>query len=238
MQRYPPTEINLKKTFAALALAALIPMTSAHAAVVSFSNSIGMMETNWSETLGFNKFDSKLGTLTSIRFDLGGVVQGIGEAESRDKKASIVTLTLGSLLDLTRPDGSKLVIANPVFSQAFDFTAYDGRTDFDGTSGGTTGLVERSAGDYFLTHSASDFALFSAAGGGLIDLGMSAKGTTSSTGPGNLVTGFTTSAAGFASITYEYTPFVVEVPEPASMATLLAGLGLMGAVRRRRASKK
>jgi len=39
------------------------------------------------------------------------------------------------------------------------------------------------------------------------------------------------------NVTYDYTPFAVEVPEPASLATVLAGLDLMGAMRRRRASK-
>lgn len=224
----------MKKTFAALAFAAfLVPFGAAQAATISFSNSIAMTETDWSEMLSFNKFDTRLGTLTSIRFDLSGMVEGSGEAESKDKKASTVTLRLGSLLDLTRPDGSTLVVANPVFTKVFNFSAYDKTLDFGGTSGGSTGTVEATGADFFVSSSSSDFALFSAAGGGLINLGMNALGNSSAIGPGNLVSGFATSASGFAKVTYDYTPSAVEVPEPASLATILAGLGLMGAVRRR-----
>ncbi|MDT1893657.1 PEP-CTERM sorting domain-containing protein, partial [Acinetobacter baumannii] len=37
---------------------------------------------------------------------------------------------------------------------------------------------------------------------------------------------------------YTYDPVVVDVPEPATLATMMAGLGLIGVARRRRAAKK
>lgn len=223
----------MKKIFAALAIAAaLTPFTSAQAATISFSDSKAMATTNWTDVLSFSKFDTSLGTLTSIKFDLSGAVQGSGNAESLDAAASDVSLSLGALLGLTRPDGSTLVVTNPLFSQVFNFSAFDGSINFGGTSGGSTGTVSANGANFFVSSSASDFSLFSALGGGTINLGLNAVGNSSGTGAGNLVTQFNTAAAGNVVVTYTYTSASV-VPEPATLATLLAGLGLMGAVRRR-----
>lgn len=71
------SEITVKKTFAALALAtALIPFSSAQADVISYTANKAMTTTNWSDFFSFNKFDSSLGTLTGITFDLTGIVRG------------------------------------------------------------------------------------------------------------------------------------------------------------------
>ena len=223
----------MKKTFAALALAAAFaPFASAHAATVSYTDSMAMTTTNWTDLLSFAKFDSNLGTLTSIRFDLSGVVQGVGNAESLDSSSSTVTLSLGSLLTLSRPDHTSLVVTNPVFTQGFDFTAFDGGINFGGTSGGSTGVVSANGSNFFVSTNASDFALFSALGGGTINLGLGAVGASSGNGSGNLITQFSTSASGVAKVTYDYTPSGT-VPEPASLALLCGGLGLIGAARRR-----
>ena len=223
----------MKKTFAALALAAgLVPFASVHAATISYTDSKAMTTTNWTDELSFAMFDSSLGTLTSIRFDLSGVVQGVGNAESLDSSSSTVTLSLGSLLTLSRPDHTSLVVTNPVFTQGFDFTAFDGGINFGGTSGGSTGVVSANGSNFFVSTNASDFALFSALGGGTINLGLGAVGASSGNGSGNLITQFSTSASGVAKVTYDYTPSGT-VPEPASLALLCGGLGLIGAARRR-----
>jgi hypothetical protein len=225
----------MKKTYAALALAAaFLPFASAQAATVSYTDNVALTTTNWIDTLSFSKFDTNLGTLTSIRFDLSGVVQGSGNAESLDSAASNVTLSLGSLLGLTRPDNSTLVVTNPVFSQTFSFSAFDGAINFGGTSGATTGSVSATGSNFFVSSSASDFALFSALGGGTINLGLNAVGASSGNGSGNLITQFNTAASGVAKVTYTYTAPTTDVPEPASLALVCGGLGLLGAARRRK----
>ena len=197
----------MKKTFAALAFAAaFLPFASAQASTLSYADNVALATTNWANTLSFSKFDTSLGTLTSIRFDLSGVVQGSGNAESLDSTATNVTLSLGSLLGLTRPDNSTLVVTNPVFSQTFNFTAFDGLINFGGTSGGSTGSVSATGANFFVSGNASDFALFSALGGGTINLGLNAVGASSGNGSGNLISQFNTAASGVAKVTYTYTP--------------------------------
>lgn len=229
----------MKKTFVALALAAatLIPFGSAQAAVISFTDSIETKLTDWDETINLGKFDTRLGTLNSVRFDLSGFVEGIGLVENRGARARTVTLGLSSELTLMRPDGSLLVVSTPEARGTLNLTAYDQVDDLKGSSGGSTGLIKSSASEYFISSNASDFALFSAKGGGMIDLMLEALAYSNTIGTGNFRTDFTTYAGGIATVTYDYTPFVVEVPEPATLATMIAGLGLIGAARRRSRSK-
>ncbi len=228
----------MKKSLVALALtAALLPFSSAHAGTISYTAATDLKTTNWTDVLSFKKFDTSLGKLTSIKFDLSGLVEGAGQAESKDTAESSVILSLESALTLRRPDGSKLVVTNPLFEKIFSFTAFDGVEDYSGTSGGSTGTVSAEATESFISTIAADFALFSALGGGDIVLGLGAVGKSSGSGSGNLVTQFNTAASGRAVVTYTYTP-TVDVPEPATIATFMLGLGLVGAARRRRANKQ
>lgn len=229
----------MKKSLFALAAAGLFSVgavSQAQAAVqtVSFNAERAVGTTNWSDTLGLGKFDSSLGTLTSIKFDLSGVVQGSGRAESLDFAASNVTVSLASLLTLYRPDASTLVVANPLFSQQFSLSGFDGTIDFGGTSGASTGPRSSTGSNSFTSSSASDFALFSAAGGGLINLGLNAIGSSTANGSGNLISQFQTSAGGQVAVTYEY---VSAVPEPETYVMLLTGLALAGVMARRKSAK-
>lgn len=227
----------MKKIIAALAVASIFgAVGSAQAEVVSFTANKATATTAWTDLLSFGKFNSNLGTLNSITFELGGTVSGTGRAESLDAAASIVTLSLSSILTLTRPDGSTIVVTNPVFSNNYSLSAFDGAIDFAGSSGAFTGQVSSSHTESFASSSTNDFALFSQAGGGTISLNLGATGQSNGSGAGNLITQFATSAAGQVKVSYDYT--AAPVPEPETYAMLIGGLGLLGLVRRRSAKKQ
>lgn len=227
----------MKKLFATLAVAGMLgAVGAAQAETLSFTAAKATTTTAWTDILSIGKFDTNLGTLNSITFDLVGTVSGSGRAESLDGAASSVTLALSSVLTLYRPDGSTLVVTNPVFSKGYSLSAFDGAIDFAGSSGAATGQVSSSHGESFVSSSSSDFALFSQAGGGTLSLGLGATGLSNASGAGNLISQFATSAAGNVTVTYNYTA-AAPVPEPETYAMLIGGLGLLGAVRRRKGGK-
>ena len=55
-----------------------------------------------------------------LRAELSEPLAGLADATS-----STVTLSLGSLLSLTRPDHTTLVVTHPVFTHAFNLTAFE-----------------------------------------------------------------------------------------------------------------
>ena len=122
-------------------------------------------------------------------------------------------------------------MANPLFTQTFALSAFDGSIDFAGTSGASTGLRSSTGSNGYTSASASDFALFSSAGGGLIYLGLNAIGSSAGSGAGNLLTQFQTAASGRVQVTYEY---ISAVPEPETYVMLLTGRALAGVMVRRR----
>ena len=188
---------------------------------------IALSSTNWANSLNVPQFNPALGTLTQIDFSLSGHVEGTAKFESLDASPATINLSLQATISLQRPDLSSLVTVIPVANTSDNVSAYDNTMDFDGSSGKTySGLSGNDTLMFSSPPPLADLALFT--GVGSINLPVSATGSSSGSGAGNLITQFLTSASAEASVTYHYTP----APEPASLALL--ALGGSVALRRRR----
>ena len=109
-------------------------------------------------------------------------------------------------------DGA-LTFNNAAFSEFFQSIALGGLFSFDLSFDGTPAGVGNTGFSVSLLNGAGDYLSFQA-----VQIGLDGNGTTVSADPA------------FASVT----PAATDVPEPAELATLLTGLGLMGFTLRRR----
>lgn len=189
------------------------------------SNIVVSQDTDWSDFLNFQKFDTTLGTLTSVKFDLYSNVAGSVDLTNYNDDLAQVPVSLGVNVFLNRPDNTGLVVINaPLFNTTLDVEG----------GGGTASIANE-----YLAHNAaiytnlSDLALFS--GSGYVTTLISAQANSSVIGDG-IDAQFSTTAGGYGTVTYTYT--TAPVPEPETYGMLLLGLGLMGVVAKRKQSAK
>ncbi|WP_394790110.1 choice-of-anchor E domain-containing protein [Rhodoferax sp.] len=210
-------------TILKFAAASLIALTSlAQAASISYtSNTAPLDYTDWDYSLSLQKFNTSLGSLNSITITLYGETDGNIRLESTDAAPSALSASLSSMLTLTRPDLTTLVVTTPLTPVSFNASAYDGTLDWAGTSGQTWLNLTANAKNFVNTSSAADKALFS--GPGFVLTPLHAAGLSAASGSGNFAFDNDTQATAFATITYNYAP----VPEPASWALMVGGLALL-----------
>ncbi|WP_346288399.1 PEP-CTERM sorting domain-containing protein [Zoogloea sp.] len=223
----------MKKHLIALALA--VTAGAAQADVITQNDSYGYNTTNWTHTLGtLNQFDSLLGTLNFITVTLYGAINQNLSAENTGATSDNLTPVAGGTIRFRQGGSTVLAQVLPTTTgTAFAATAYDGTSDFGGTSGINFGVL--SANDS-TTVTLSGAALTAFIGTGTLsgfDVRAIGNGAINSDN-GNLDSSISTEALARLTLTYDYTPTTNKVPEPASMA--LVGLGMMGmmALRRRR----
>lgn len=217
---------TFKKSFLTLALAAgVIAAGPATAAEVSQSFSVASQLTNWSSLFSVNKFNTALGTLQSVSIayfgDIGNTVHfqntGNGEGDFSAQFTNTLALingsgTLQSYSASTSLFETTLTSANGVLTHDF------GSSHLSGSSVSLSNL-----GDY--------------SGTGIFQLGIKESSRVSMSGSGNAIMGARTVGSGGMNVTYNY--IAAPVPEPKTYAMLLAGMGLVGGiVRRRRHAKK
>jgi hypothetical protein len=193
---------------------------------VSYSDSIGLQTTTWDDTVTIPMFDPALGELVGIDFSLTGQLDGSAAFESLDNSPAEVMIDFSGEITLYRPDLTEIVTAIPLLSNSMNVTAYDGLSDFGGTSGATFNNLQAEQTESISSGAESaDLPLFT--GPGTIDLPVGAAGTSMGSGGGNLILQFLQEGAAAVEVTYHY------VPEPATMGLVLVS-SLVTVFRRRR----
>jgi hypothetical protein len=185
--------------------------------------------TNWSQNVVLPLFDPLLGTLTDITLQLTGGVFGSARLESQDGSPATINYNLSAIVTATGLNGLSVLVL-PAANGVFNATAYDGTTDFGGTSGATFNNLSNADTNSTSSNSAGNLAAYT--GVGNFTVALAANGASSSSGSGNLITSFTTQAGALVSVTYTYDD-PSPAPEPATFAIVGAGLAAAAFIRRR-----
>lgn len=202
--------------FAVLLFVTAIP---AFAATVSYitSTPIPMTPTNWSNTLPFQKFDSTLGTLTSVKLDLSSSSSTVITVSSTTNatgwaKTEVILDVQDAGLNLNTPTIDML-------SPAFTFTNLNGSA--------TSGALVKNGSSSDTYTSSVILTEFTGIGNILLNASTSTETLLSFTS-GNATAQQTTNASLTGTVTYEYT-----VPEPMTIGLL--GMGGLAILRRKTA---
>ena len=174
-------------------------------------------------SLTFAQFNASLGQLTSVDFELFNTISGTVDVKNKAVSGSTTTFVVHTGGDLTASlDGRSIVTKTWVDPS---FTLAPGASKHL-----TLTPVTNSAVLNFSLP--SDLTAF--IGTGTYSASLSGLSGQKLTAGGNAKYGTDIAMAGYAKITYNYV--AMPVPEPETYAMLLAGLGLMGVVARRRKS--
>ncbi len=215
--------LRSKRIWAALLGMIFWAAPSVDAGQISYSATAPLTATDFETSLTIPKFDPNLGVLDKVTISLTGQVAGNAMFESMDSEASIVTMQLAAQIELSRPDMTSLVAVLPMVTTVDNASPFDSVIDFVGPSGKSHLGLGAASTVMSMTTSPADLALFT--GPGTISLPLTAMGTSSASGAGNLLLLFNTFASAEAEITYDYT-----LPEPSTCCLLCIGALL---VRRR-----
>ncbi|MQA39683.1 choice-of-anchor E domain-containing protein [Rugamonas aquatica] len=218
--------MKLNKITALLLTASCLMAGAASAVTLTVSNSSNVIvsqDTDWSDFLNFQKFNPALGTLTSVKFDLySNLAGGVLLTNYNDDPADVpVTLDVSIFLD--RPDSSNLVLISATLFNTVVTVPGGG-----GTGGTSNGFLAHNSATY---SGPADLALFS--GPGSINTLITAQANSTVFGDGIDVQ-FATTADGYGTVTYAYTP---AVPEPETYGMLLLGMGLIGMLAKRQQAR-
>ncbi|WP_229634116.1 choice-of-anchor E domain-containing protein [Duganella qianjiadongensis] len=213
-----------KFTKTLIAVATLLLAAGAQAATVqqTLPQSATIFDVeNFPGTLSFAQFDSHLGTLTSVTFELFSTLNGSIKLTNKDPGTEWFSVKTGA--DMTASVGGKSLVTGNWVTPGYLLA-----------SGATVNdtLQTQTVSQALNFTQTADLAQF--IGHGSYSASLSAISDQELTAGGNARYGTDVTVDGYAKVTYTYT--TLPVPEPETYAMLLAGLGLVGVVARRRKS--
>jgi hypothetical protein len=235
------TNMTISRHFTASAFAALTLFAAGTASAgtvqqeETFASATAPLKlTNWSVSVLLPQFDSSLGVLDSVTLTLFGRIEGSARIENLNQTARDVTARLQATLKLVDSiTATTLVQTTPLVSNTFTASAFDGTDDFGGASGQSfMGLMAEASQSQHFTDNTT-LARFT--GPGSVSLQLTARGESLHDSSGDIRNQFRTRATGYATVTYGYHS-VTAVPEPTTWALMLAGLGVVCWLGKRRAA--
>jgi hypothetical protein len=215
--------MKLKALASALFAVACLGSASASAAVVFSSDGFDAKDASFSSFLNLQKFDSTLGTLTGVYFELHSDVVSKAVFTNDTKKAKFVSGTVDTTLTVERPDGTILFASPSTSLISLDKTSVAAFSSYSAPGSASIALSGNVG--------AADFGLFTGSGALSAPLLLDASTHFSAANVGVVLT---TTASAHASVRYTYTA-AVPVPEPETYGMMLFGLGMLAFVAKRKA---
>ncbi len=191
------------------------------------TQSLADQTTGWQNTLRFQQFDPRLGTLLGVNLTLTDDVKGQQKLTSTQAGATVITADQAATVDLRL--GATTLLSTS--------TALSNSVSLDG-NGSKSASLSHSDSSQTTDTSGTDLKAFT--GTGQVTLGADASGTSSVNGPGNMIIDLAEQAGATVDVSYTYLPTQAAaadpaaVPEPASGALVLSALTLWRVLARRR----
>ncbi|MDH3730404.1 MAG: choice-of-anchor E domain-containing protein [Acidimicrobiia bacterium] len=186
---------------------AVMGSAPAHAAEVSFSDTIPIQNTNWNQTVTIMQFDPAQGTLQSVEVTITGELFGSSQVENLDPGGPTTsTLDLGAAISVDGDPGagSITISTNPTSSNTVTLAAFDGLIDFGGASGAT--FADLSASETQSQTITDAGVLAGYTGTGTVSLDASGIANSFTIGGGNIAALFDTDAGATVTVRYTFQP--------------------------------
>jgi hypothetical protein len=213
----PTLGVDVREVPMKTLLALFVLATAAHAGQTTYSTNYNSAPANWSHTYHVPKHAPQLGTLQSVTITVRSTLSGTLRGENPAPTAATYFGQLGAEVRVSRPNATEILHVEPSVVSDLEFGAFDGSLDFAGASGVTLSNPPVTREMHVVLQSAADLALFTATSNGEeILLGVDAIDMGYATGPGPLVTQFTTNAAAQVTVAYGFKEVIQSASVPST----------------------